>query len=113
MVTSQQLQPVESSERRREDSLPLLFPAAQVFQQREHWPIDITRKYPSMENEGQDMLARLFRRANRRSGEGINYFNDRMIPGTASEEIAAEFAWYEDGLINDFQRTFDDLSRYN
>ncbi|MBW0499612.1 hypothetical protein O181_039327 [Austropuccinia psidii MF-1] len=39
IVTSQQLQPVDSSSRRREELSPLPFSAAQVFQQREHWPI--------------------------------------------------------------------------
>ncbi|MBW0586808.1 hypothetical protein O181_126523 [Austropuccinia psidii MF-1] len=32
---------------------------------------------------------------------------------TSSEEIAAKFAWYEDELINDFQREFDYLGRDN
>ncbi|MBW0469498.1 hypothetical protein O181_009213 [Austropuccinia psidii MF-1] len=36
IVTSQQLQPVASSSRRREDHSPLLFPAPQVFQKREN-----------------------------------------------------------------------------
>ncbi|MBW0582846.1 hypothetical protein O181_122561 [Austropuccinia psidii MF-1] len=39
IFTSEQLQPVASSSRRREELSPLPFPAAQVFQQREHWPI--------------------------------------------------------------------------
>ncbi|MBW0496572.1 hypothetical protein O181_036287 [Austropuccinia psidii MF-1] len=39
MVTFQQLQPVASSSQRREDCSPFPFPVAQVFQQREHWPI--------------------------------------------------------------------------
>ncbi|MBW0476347.1 hypothetical protein O181_016062 [Austropuccinia psidii MF-1] len=39
IVTSQQLKPVARSSRRREDLSPLPFPAAQVFQQRDHWPI--------------------------------------------------------------------------
>ncbi|MBW0531991.1 hypothetical protein O181_071706 [Austropuccinia psidii MF-1] len=39
IVTSKQLQPVASSSKKREELSPLLFPAAQVFQQREHWPI--------------------------------------------------------------------------
>ncbi|MBW0530613.1 hypothetical protein O181_070328 [Austropuccinia psidii MF-1] len=44
LVTSQKFQPVASSSRRREDQFPLLFPAAQVFQKRECWPIQVTRE---------------------------------------------------------------------
>ncbi|MBW0527063.1 hypothetical protein O181_066778 [Austropuccinia psidii MF-1] len=39
MVTSQQPQPVASTSRRREELSPLPFPAAQVFQRRDEWPI--------------------------------------------------------------------------
>ncbi|MBW0529143.1 hypothetical protein O181_068858 [Austropuccinia psidii MF-1] len=39
IVTSQQLQPVPRSSRRREELSPLPFLASQVFEQREHWPI--------------------------------------------------------------------------
>ncbi|MBW0571274.1 hypothetical protein O181_110989 [Austropuccinia psidii MF-1] len=39
IVTSQQLQPVASTSRRREELSPLPFPAAQVFQHRDQWPI--------------------------------------------------------------------------
>ncbi|MBW0483313.1 hypothetical protein O181_023028 [Austropuccinia psidii MF-1] len=39
MVTSQQPQPVASTSRRREECTPLPFPAAQVFQSRDKWPI--------------------------------------------------------------------------
>ncbi|MBW0463344.1 hypothetical protein O181_003059 [Austropuccinia psidii MF-1] len=39
IVTSQQLQPEASSSRRREELSPLPFPAAQVFQQKDCWPI--------------------------------------------------------------------------
>ncbi|MBW0487657.1 hypothetical protein O181_027372 [Austropuccinia psidii MF-1] len=39
IVTSQQLQPVVSSSRRREEISPLPFPAAQVFKKRDCWPI--------------------------------------------------------------------------
>ncbi|MBW0550567.1 hypothetical protein O181_090282 [Austropuccinia psidii MF-1] len=39
ITTSQHLQPVASSIRRRDGSSPLPFPAAQVFQRRNHWPI--------------------------------------------------------------------------
>ncbi|MBW0553102.1 hypothetical protein O181_092817 [Austropuccinia psidii MF-1] len=109
MVTSQQLQPVASSSRRREDQLPFRFPATQVFEGREHWPIWVTREDPNMENEGKDSVARLFTRVDRNSREVIMYANDMTIPGTASEERAEEFAWYEDELINEFQRPFDEL----
>ncbi|MBW0546949.1 hypothetical protein O181_086664, partial [Austropuccinia psidii MF-1] len=87
MVTSQQPQPVANTSRRRED--------------------------PNTASENEDAVARLFRRVDRNSRDVIMYTNDRTIPGTASEEMAAEFAWYEDKLINDFQRTFDDLGRDN
>ncbi|MBW0579631.1 hypothetical protein O181_119346 [Austropuccinia psidii MF-1] len=89
MPTSHQLQPEASSSRRR----------------------DVTRGDPNAASENQDAVARLFRRVDRNSREVIMYANDRMIPGTASEEMAAKFAWYDDGLINDFQRAFDDLGR--
>ncbi|MBW0573562.1 hypothetical protein O181_113277 [Austropuccinia psidii MF-1] len=39
IATSQQLQPVASSSRRRDGLSPLPFPAAQVFQRRDCWPI--------------------------------------------------------------------------
>ncbi|MBW0590321.1 hypothetical protein O181_130036 [Austropuccinia psidii MF-1] len=79
MVTSQQLQPVASSSRRKEDHSPLPFPAAQVFQQRECWPIPTNREDPNMENEIQDAVARLSRRVDRNSREVIMYANDRAI----------------------------------
>ncbi|MBW0569722.1 hypothetical protein O181_109437 [Austropuccinia psidii MF-1] len=113
MTTSHQLQPEASSSRRRDGLSPLLFPAAQVFQRRDCWPIRVTREDPNAASENQDSVARLFRRVDRNSREVIMYANDRMIPGTASEEMAAKFSWYEDELINDFQRTFDDLGRDN
>ncbi|MBW0491687.1 hypothetical protein O181_031402 [Austropuccinia psidii MF-1] len=113
ILTSQQLKPVASSSRRREGFLPLPFPATQVFQQRECFPIQVTREDPNMANEGKNAVASLFRKVERNSREVITYTNDRMIPGTASEEMAAKFAWYEDELINDFQITIDDLGRYN
>ncbi|MBW0490042.1 hypothetical protein O181_029757 [Austropuccinia psidii MF-1] len=113
MVTSQQLQPEASSSRRIEDKYPLPFPSTQVFQQREHWPIWATREDTNMVSEGQEAVARLFRRVDRNSREVIMYVSDRTIPGTASEEMAAKFSWYEDELINDFQRTFDYLGRDN
>ncbi|MBW0490301.1 hypothetical protein O181_030016 [Austropuccinia psidii MF-1] len=60
IIISQQLQPVAISSGRREDQLPLLFPAAQVFQRREHWPVWVNREYSNMKNEGQDSVARMF-----------------------------------------------------
>ncbi|MBW0477006.1 hypothetical protein O181_016721 [Austropuccinia psidii MF-1] len=50
MVTTQQLQPVASSSRIREDQSPLPFPATKVLQKREHWPIWVTREDPNMAN---------------------------------------------------------------
>ncbi|MBW0463513.1 hypothetical protein O181_003228 [Austropuccinia psidii MF-1] len=113
IVTSQKLQPVASPSRRREDHSPFLFCAAQVFQQRKCWPIWFTRDDPNMANEGKDSVARFFRIVDRNIREVIMYANDRTIHGTASEEMAAKFAWYENELINDCQRTFDDLGRDN
>ncbi|MBW0461531.1 hypothetical protein O181_001246 [Austropuccinia psidii MF-1] len=81
--------------RRREDHLPLPFPATQLFQRRENWPIQATREDPNMESEGQDAVARFFRIDDRNSREVITYANDRMIPGTASEEMAAKFSCYQ------------------
>ncbi|MBW0489521.1 hypothetical protein O181_029236 [Austropuccinia psidii MF-1] len=99
------------SSRTRDDQLPLPFPPAQVIQQREHSPIWLNREDPNMENDGQDSVARLFRRVDRNSMEVISHSNDRMIPGTASEDMAAKFAWYVEELINNLQRAFDDLVR--
>ncbi|MBW0564923.1 hypothetical protein O181_104638 [Austropuccinia psidii MF-1] len=113
ITTSQQLQPVASSSRRRDGLFPLPIPTAQVFQRRERWPIQVTREDPNAASENQDAVARLFRRVDRNSREVIMYANDRTIPGTSSEEMAAKFAWYEDVLINDFQKTFDELGRDN
>ncbi|MBW0514896.1 hypothetical protein O181_054611 [Austropuccinia psidii MF-1] len=113
ITTSQQLQPMASSSRRRDGLSPLPFPAAQVVQRRNRWPIQVTREDPNMVSENQEAVARLFRRVDENSREMIMYANDRTIPGTASEEMAEKFAWYEDELINDFQGTFDDLGRYN
>ncbi|MBW0543203.1 hypothetical protein O181_082918 [Austropuccinia psidii MF-1] len=113
IVTSQQLQPVASTSRRREELCPLPFPAAQVFQPRDQWPIQVTREDLNTASENQDSVARLFRRVDRYSREVIMYANDRTIPGTASEEMAAKSAWYEDELMNDFQKAFDHLGRDN
>ncbi|MBW0573200.1 hypothetical protein O181_112915 [Austropuccinia psidii MF-1] len=113
ITTSQQLQPMASSSRIRYGLSPLPFPAAQVFQRRDCWPIQITREDPNAESENQEAMARLFRIFDRNSREVIMYANDRTIPGTASEEMAAKFSWYEDELLNDFQRAFNDLGRDN
>ncbi|MBW0537082.1 hypothetical protein O181_076797 [Austropuccinia psidii MF-1] len=113
ITPSQQLQPIASSSRRRDGLSPLPFPAAQGFQRRDLWPIRITREDPNTASENQDAVARLFRRVDRNSREVIMYANDRTSPGSASEEMSEKFAWYEDELINDFQRTFDDLGRDN
>ncbi|MBW0497658.1 hypothetical protein O181_037373 [Austropuccinia psidii MF-1] len=112
IVNSQQLQPVASTSRREELSL-FTFPAAQVFQHRDQWPIRVTREDPNTASDNQDAVARLFRRVDRNSREVIMYANDKSIPGTASEEMAARFSWYEDELINDLQKTFDYLGRDN
>ncbi|MBW0566101.1 hypothetical protein O181_105816 [Austropuccinia psidii MF-1] len=85
-----------SSSRRRDGFSPLPFPASQVFQRRDCWPILITREDPNAASENQEAVARLFRRVDRNSREVIMYANDRTILGTASEEMAAKFAWYED-----------------
>ncbi|MBW0531145.1 hypothetical protein O181_070860 [Austropuccinia psidii MF-1] len=55
IVTS--LQPVASTSRRREVLSPLLFPATQVFQHRDLWPIKVTREDPNMASENQDSVA--------------------------------------------------------
>ncbi|MBW0559328.1 hypothetical protein O181_099043 [Austropuccinia psidii MF-1] len=94
ITTSQQLQPVASSSRRRDGLSPLPFPAAQVFQRRDCWPIQITREDPNTASESQEAVARLFRRVDRNSREVIIYSNDRTILGTASKEMAAKFSWY-------------------
>ncbi|MBW0490899.1 hypothetical protein O181_030614 [Austropuccinia psidii MF-1] len=113
IVSSQQLQPVASTSRRREELSPLPFPASQVFQHRDQWPIQVTRKDPNMASDNQEAVARLFRMVDRNSREVIMYANDKTIPGTASEEMAEKFSWYEDELINYFQKTFDYLGRDN
>ncbi|MBW0549809.1 hypothetical protein O181_089524 [Austropuccinia psidii MF-1] len=61
IVTSQKLQPVSSSSRRREEPSPFPFPATQVFQQRESWPIRVTREAPNRASEKQGSVVRLFR----------------------------------------------------
>ncbi|MBW0587078.1 hypothetical protein O181_126793 [Austropuccinia psidii MF-1] len=102
-----------STSRRREELFPMPFPASQVFQRRDQWPIQVTREDPKTESDNQDAMARLFRRVDRNSREVIMYANNRTIPGTASEEIAEKFAWYEDELINDFKKTYDYFGKDN
>ncbi|MBW0503664.1 hypothetical protein O181_043379 [Austropuccinia psidii MF-1] len=102
ILTSQQLQPEASSSRRREELLPLPFPATQVFQKRDCWPIQVTKEDLNMASEKQDAVVSLFRQVNRNIREVIMYANNRAIPGTASEGMAEKFSWYEDELINDF-----------
>ncbi|MBW0566886.1 hypothetical protein O181_106601 [Austropuccinia psidii MF-1] len=113
IVTSQQLQPVASSSTSREDGSSFLFPATQVFQQRECWPTRVTREGQNMENEGQDSVARLFRRADRNIRVVIMYANDRKIPDNSSEGMASKFTSNEDEFDNDFQKTFYDWGRDN
>ncbi|MBW0473669.1 hypothetical protein O181_013384 [Austropuccinia psidii MF-1] len=84
IVTSQQLKPEASSNRRREGISPLPFPVAQVFQKMDCWPIQVTREDPTTVSENQDAVARLFRQVDRNSREVIMYPNDRTIPGTSS-----------------------------
>ncbi|MBW0489485.1 hypothetical protein O181_029200 [Austropuccinia psidii MF-1] len=68
IVNSQQLQPVGSTSRRREELSPLPFPAAQVFQHRDQWPIRDNREDQNMASDNQDAVPRLFRRVDRNSG---------------------------------------------
>ncbi|MBW0508976.1 hypothetical protein O181_048691 [Austropuccinia psidii MF-1] len=112
-LTSQQSETVARTSRRREDQSPFSFPATQVCQRREFWPIRDTREDPNVVNEGKYALSRSSRRVDRNSREVITYTNDRMIPGTASEEMASKFFWYEYELINYSKRTFDDMGRDN
>ncbi|MBW0525167.1 hypothetical protein O181_064882 [Austropuccinia psidii MF-1] len=111
IVTSQQLQPVTSSSRRREELSPLPFTADQGFQKRERWPNQVTREDPNMASDNQYAVAGLLRRADISSGELIEYANDRIIPETASEEMADKFGWYEDEPLNDFQKNFDHFGK--
>ncbi|MBW0529116.1 hypothetical protein O181_068831 [Austropuccinia psidii MF-1] len=113
MVTSQQPQPAAKTSRRREELSPLPFPASQVFQHQDQWPIQVTQEDPNTESDNQDAVARLFRRVDSNSRQVIMYANDRTIPGISSGEVAANLSWYEDELINDFQRTFDFWGRDN
>ncbi|MBW0515065.1 hypothetical protein O181_054780 [Austropuccinia psidii MF-1] len=91
-----QLQAVASTSFQREYWSPFPFPAAQVFLDQECLSIRVTREDPTVVNEGKDSVTRLFRRVDRNIREVIVYANDRMIPGTASEEMDYRFSWYED-----------------
>ncbi|MBW0587141.1 hypothetical protein O181_126856, partial [Austropuccinia psidii MF-1] len=71
ITTSQKLQPVASSSRRRDGLSPLPFPAAQVFQRRDRWHIPLTREDPNAGSENQEAVARIFRRVDRNSREVI------------------------------------------
>ncbi|MBW0489728.1 hypothetical protein O181_029443 [Austropuccinia psidii MF-1] len=113
IVTSHKLQPEANSSRRREEISPLLFPAAQVFQQSNCWPIRVTREDPNTASENKDVVSRLLRQVDRDSRKVIMYANDGTIPGTASEDMAANLDWYEDELINVFQRAFDHMGKDN
>ncbi|MBW0491935.1 hypothetical protein O181_031650 [Austropuccinia psidii MF-1] len=87
IVNSQQLQPVASTTRRRDELSPFPFPASQVFQHRDQLPIQVTREDPNTVSDNQDSVARFFRRVDRDSREVIMYANDRTIPGTASGRL--------------------------
>ncbi|MBW0465201.1 hypothetical protein O181_004916 [Austropuccinia psidii MF-1] len=112
-LTSHQLKPVVSTSQRREDQLPFPFPAAQVSQNWELWPIRVTREDPTVVNDGQNTASILLKSVDRNSRELIVYANERMVSGTASEEIASKLTCYEDKLISKFQRTFNDLGKDN
>ncbi|MBW0593742.1 hypothetical protein O181_133457, partial [Austropuccinia psidii MF-1] len=71
MPTSHQLPPEASYSRRRDGLSPLPFPATQVFQRKDCWPIRVTREYPNEASENQDVVSRLFRRVDRNSREVI------------------------------------------
>ncbi|MBW0553146.1 hypothetical protein O181_092861 [Austropuccinia psidii MF-1] len=107
--TSQQLQHVASTIRRREDWSPFPSPASQVFQRREVWHIRVAREDANVVNEVQDAVVRILRRFDRNSREVIMYANDRIISGTASEEMAAKFYCYSGELIIDLKITSDDF----
>ncbi|MBW0488531.1 hypothetical protein O181_028246 [Austropuccinia psidii MF-1] len=73
----------------REYQSHLTFPATQVFQILEHWPVQVTIEDPNMADEGQDAVARLFRGVDKNNREVISYYKNRMIPGTGSEELVS------------------------
>ncbi|MBW0534124.1 hypothetical protein O181_073839 [Austropuccinia psidii MF-1] len=79
---------LNSPSRRREELSPFPFPATQLFQKRDCWPIQVSREDPNTESENKYSVARLFRQVAGNSREVIMYTNDRTIAGTASEEIS-------------------------
>ncbi|MBW0479423.1 hypothetical protein O181_019138 [Austropuccinia psidii MF-1] len=81
IITPQQLQPMASSSTRRDGLSCFPFPAAQVFQRSNCWPIQVTREDPNAAGEDQEAVARLFRKVDRNSREVIMYAN----LGTSSE----------------------------
>ncbi|MBW0512811.1 hypothetical protein O181_052526 [Austropuccinia psidii MF-1] len=113
ILTSHQLKSVASTIQKRQDRSPLPFPAAQMFQNWEHWSITVNREDPTVVHEGQYAVSRVFRRVDRSSRKVIVYSKDRLIPDTALEEISSKFSWYKDELINEIQRTFDVLGKDN
>ncbi|MBW0486446.1 hypothetical protein O181_026161 [Austropuccinia psidii MF-1] len=112
-LTSHQLQAVASTSQRRKYHSPLPFHTAQVFENWEHWPIRVTRADPNVVNNSQDSVEILFKRVDRNSRVVNVHSNDMMVPINASEEISAKFSWHEDELINEFQRTFDEIGKDN
>ncbi|MBW0540094.1 hypothetical protein O181_079809 [Austropuccinia psidii MF-1] len=72
IVNSQQLQPVASTSRGREELSPFPFPATQVLQRRDQWPIQVTREDPNVAIDNQYAVARSFRRVYRNS-RGVNF----------------------------------------
>ncbi|MBW0499977.1 hypothetical protein O181_039692 [Austropuccinia psidii MF-1] len=111
MVTSTKLQPVASSSQRREDHSPLPFPAIKVFQKRNVGPSMLPEIIQIWRAKAKMLSQSFLIRVDRNGREVIMYANDRMIPGTASEDLVAKFSCYEDRFINDFQRSFYDLGR--
>ncbi|MBW0482467.1 hypothetical protein O181_022182 [Austropuccinia psidii MF-1] len=111
VLTSHQSQPVACTSQRRDNWSPLPFPAAQVFQRLKCWAIKVTREDPTVVNGGQDAVTLWLRRADRHSREIILYAKNGIIPGTASEEMPSKYSWYEVELMNELQRTFDDLGK--
>ncbi|MBW0468058.1 hypothetical protein O181_007773 [Austropuccinia psidii MF-1] len=99
--------------RRRENYSPLPLQATQACQNWKHWPIRVTREDPNVVNEGQDAVARFFRRVYRNSGEFIVYADDRIIPGASAEEMAPKFSWYQDELMDEFQKNVSYLRKDN
>ncbi|MBW0500527.1 hypothetical protein O181_040242 [Austropuccinia psidii MF-1] len=92
MPPSSNMQPLASTSRRsRAERSPLPFPTAEVLQRKECWSVRATREDPNVVTEPQDAVARLFRRADRNSREMIVYANNKMIPGTTTEEMTANF----------------------